>query len=352
MRTDPFALLWTTDVGHEVLGRAPVLLGERVVLPLATGLAWVDVATGRIEHVEGDGAPKAGRRRSKARAPHVVGVAPLSDAVVAAWQDGSEVVIEAFDADAKRRWRTRLPLGVAADCIHAAADRVLVVGSDETGLHGAFLDADGKEVARWPLPTADVRIHRGVVLGALPVPVDGRAGVMVLNDTRPPRWLVDAPAFRLGLHGALSVLDTWDGWQATSELVCFSLDEPRVHFRCTGGPNVQLLPVSDRLAHLEHAPGGPVVVLRALPDGTVLWRSAPVGADVPGLFGRCTGAVTLLDDDVIVWLHGGGLVRLARSDGALRGEQSLRSLLPAGVTPTTHGLLLRYDREVSLWTLS
>lgn len=334
----PFTLKWQVDLGQEILPRPPAVLGDVAVLPLAGGLAWVKLATGRVAHVEG-------------LELRVLAVLTFGDGVVAALQDGAATLVDRFDAAGRRRWRSRVDLGAGIDCLQAGVERVLVIGSDARGLQAAWLDVDGREQARWPVCTADLRLHEGIVYGALPTPVDGRAGVMRLADG-PPMWCVDAPAFRWALDGADGVLDTWNGWQADSELVGFSLADGAVRFRAAGGPNERLLPEGGQLAHLESAPGGPVAVLRTLHDGAVRWRSAPVGSDSPGLFGRCSGAATLQPDDVVVWLHGRCLVRLARADGAHRGEEALPSLPPAGVTATAHGLLLRHNRLLTMVTLT
>ena len=334
----PFALKWQVDLGQEMLPLAPALLPDAVVLPLANALAWVALASGRIVHCVPD-------------RPRVVAVMPFGDGAVAAHQDGAATWVEAFDALGRQRWRTRLDLGVGMDCLQAADERVLVVGTDAQGLQAAWLDVDGRDVARWPLPAADLRLHRGSVYCALSAPVDGHTGVMELADGQ-PQWQVDAAAFCWGLDGASGVLDTWNGWQASSELVGFSLDGGAVRFRAAGGPNAALLPAGGRLAHLETAATGPVVVLREMRDGAVLWRSAPVGADEPGLFGRCSGAATLLADDVVVWLHGRGLVRLALADGTHRGTMALHALPPAGVTATPNGLLVRWNRQLSMLALT
>lgn len=340
MNPGPFEPIWQVDLGHEIAARAPVVLADdRVVVPLATGLAWVDLPAGQVRHVE---------RGERA----VVGLAGLGDGVVAARQDRGAVRIDAFDAAGATRWKARLDVGVGADCLHVLDPRVVVVGSDAGGLHAVFLDAGGRASARWPLPAADVRAHRGELLCALAMPVDGRCGVLRAGPEAGGAWLVDAPPFAWALAGDFGALDTWNGQAAQSELVGFALDGSGECWRAAGGPNAALLPTGGCLAHLETAAGGPVVVLRDLADGRELWRSARVGRDEPGLFGRCSGAATLLEDDVVVWLHGRGLVRLARADGAPRGESPVPALPPAGVTPTPHGLLVCHDRQLTLLRLT
>lgn len=81
---------------------------------------------------------------------------------------------------------------------------------------------------------------------------------------------------------------------------------------------------SGRLAHLDATAAGPVVVLRTLHDGAVLWRSAPVEADAPGLFGRCSGATAQLA------LLAGTLLTGWRARSALLDLPTLRHLDVSG----------------------
>lgn len=337
MSNSPFVTIWQVDLGEEISTRAPALLADRVVIPLATGLAWVELATGRVLHAE----------HGKLQ---VMGVVPFGSGVVALRQDRDDALVDAYDVAGGRRWHTKLPLGVGSEDLKVLGDRVLIVGSGADGLQAAFLDSEGHDIERWPLVSPDVQTYRGEVYCAAATPVDGHRGVMRL-DRAGPHLLLEVAAYSWALEGDTCVVDTWDGWAAHSELVAFPIEGGPERWRVAGGPNSHLVPRGGLLAHLETADHGPLVVLRRLTDGHVVWRSAAVGKDEPGLFGRCNGVATSTDAGVIVWLHGRELVRLASADGALRGRAPIQSLPPAGVTVTPEGLLVRYDRQLSLLAL-
>jgi hypothetical protein len=338
MSAAPFQTRWQVDLGQEIAPRSPVLLERNAVVSLVTGLAWVELATGRVLHAE------AGKLA-------VMALVPFGDGLAALRQDRGQALVDHFDAVGAHRWRAKVALGVARDGLICLPDHLIVIGSAADGLKAAFIDRQGQLADRWPLPTPDLRTHSGRVYGGAAMPVEGRTGVMQIEGTQ-LRWLTDAPAHRWALAGDTGFVETWDGRATQSELVAFSLDSGAERWRAPGGPNVDLMLAPAHLVHLETAAVGPVVVLRSLADGALAWRSAAVGTDEPGLFGRCSGTATLLPTDVVVWLQGRGLVRLAADDGSPRGEAAIPSMPPAGITPTPAGLLVRHDRQLSMLALA